>query len=101
MTVPWLASCRVPIHRAVATSAGLGLPIALAGSLGYALSGADPVGPDLSLGYVHLPAMVGVGGGSVAFAPLGAHLAHRLSTTGLRRVFAAFLVLVGLRMLLG
>jgi hypothetical protein len=101
LTVPWLASCRVRMHQAVATSAGLGLPIALAGSLAYALSGTDAVRPDLSLGYVYLPAMVGVAGGSVTFAPLGAHLAHRLSTTGLRRAFAGFLVLVGLRMLVG
>jgi hypothetical protein len=101
LTVPLLVHWRVRMHEAVATSAALGVPIALGGALGFVLTGADAVVAPWSLGYVYLPALIGIAPTSVLFAPLGARLAHRLHTLALRRVFAAFLLIVGVRMLLG
>ncbi|QKT03238.1 sulfite exporter TauE/SafE family protein [Ectothiorhodospiraceae bacterium 2226] len=101
LTVPYLAWCNIALQRAVATSAACGLPIALAGALGYMAAGrgaeALPAG---STGYVYWPAFIGIAFTSLLFAPLGARFAHALPTRILKRVFALVLALVGLRMLL-
>ncbi len=102
LTVPFLGACNVRMQSAVATSAACGFPIALAGSVAYVFSGWATAGlPSAALGFVYLPALLAVVSASVLFAPLGARLAHRLSVLALRRVFALFLALLGLWMLLG
>jgi uncharacterized membrane protein YfcA len=50
---------------------------------------------------VHLPAFVGIALTSALAAPLGAATVHRLPPRLVRRIFGAFLVLIGLRMLIG
>lgn len=102
ISVPFLGWCGVAPVQAIATAAALGLPIALAGTLGYVVTGLQAADlPPWSLGYVVLPALLGIVVASVVFAPLGAWVAHRLSPAMLRRVFAVLLVLFALRMLLG
>jgi len=79
LTVPFLSWCNVEMRKAVATSSACGLPIALAGALGFVLTGLDARGlPAWSSGYVYWPAFLGIVVASVAFAPMGAALAHRL-----------------------
>lgn len=95
MTVPLLVWRGVRPVRAVGTSSACGVGIALASAAGYALQGAPQGMPAGSWGYVYLPAAVGIALASVLAAPLGTRLAHRLSGAALRRVFAAFLALVG------
>jgi len=100
MSVPFLQWCNVPMRQAVATSAACGLPIALAGALGFVLTGWDSQGlPAGSSGYLYWPAFAGIVAASILFAPLGARLAHLLPTSTLKRFFALFLVFLGLRML--
>ncbi len=101
LTVPFLSGCNVAMQKAIATAAACGLPIAVAGSFTYVLMGWNVEGLPAALGFVHLPALLGVVVTSVLFAPLGARLAHRLSGPALKRVFALFLALLGLWMLLG
>lgn len=102
MSVPFMLLCHVAIHQAVGTSAALGFPIAVAGTLGYVLSGWQATGlPETSLGYVYAPALLGVVVMSVATAPLGARLAHRLPVRQLKRAFAGFLALLATKMLYG
>ena len=102
LTVPFLSWCNVSIRQAVATSAACGFPIALAGSVGFVATGLNAADlPGWSLGYVHGPSLVGIALVSMLMAPLGAKLAHTLPTETLKRVFAVFLALVGLKMLLG
>ncbi len=102
MTVPFLVWCNVAMRKAVATYAACGLPIALAGAAGFVVTGWGHEGlPAWSSGYLYWPAFLGIVATSVLFAPLGARLAHRLPETGLRRFFALFLAVLGLRMLLG
>jgi uncharacterized membrane protein YfcA len=101
ISVPFLTWCNVPIHAAVATSAGLGFPIALANVTGYIISGlktADPL-PRYSLGYVWLPGLAVIACCSVLMAPLGAKAAHRLPVDKLKRTFAGILYLLGAYML--
>lgn len=100
LTVPFLAWCNVPLRRAVATSAACGLPIAVAGATGYVLMGwGEEDLPAGATGYVYWPAFAGIVLASVLAAPLGARLAHRLPVDVLRRVFAVFLVALGIKML--
>jgi uncharacterized membrane protein YfcA len=101
LTVPFLNWCNVAIRQAVATSAACGLPIALAGTLGFIVTGLNkPDLPAWSLGYVYGPALIGVAFTSMLTAPLGAKWAHTLPTEILKKVFAVFLAIIGARMLL-
>ncbi|WP_108459963.1 sulfite exporter TauE/SafE family protein [Devosia naphthalenivorans] len=100
LTVPTLVAFGATMHAAVGTSAGIGVAIALSGTLGFIISGWGQAGlPPLSLGYINLVAMVLVAVLAAVFAPFGAALAHRLDQKTLKYVFAAFLVVVGLNML--
>jgi uncharacterized membrane protein YfcA len=96
--VPFLTWCNMGAHRAIGTVAALGFPVAIAGALGYAVAGMNvPALPPWSVGFVYVPAFLGISVTSVPFAPLGARLAHRLKGATLRRIFAVFLVLMGLK----
>ncbi len=102
LTVPFLVWCNVSIRQAVATAAACGLPIALAGASGFVASGWAEAGlPPGSTGFLYWPAFAGIAVASVLMAPFGARLAHRLPTQMLRRLFAVFLVILGVRMLIG
>jgi uncharacterized membrane protein YfcA len=101
MTTPLLLWNGIDIRRAVGTSASCGLPIALAGATGFAVSGLSIVAQrDWTTGFIYWPAVAGIVLSSVPLAPLGARLAHRLPRTVLQRVFALFLLLVGVKMVL-
>jgi uncharacterized membrane protein YfcA len=96
ITVPYLGYHNVRIQNAVATSAALGFPIAVVGTIGYAIAGWHQVGlPAWSLGYVYLPAMAMLLIASVSTAPLGAAMAHRWNAKRLRRAFAVLLYALG------
>ena len=101
LTVPFLVWRSVPMQQAVATSSACGLPIALAGALSFIFTGwhVEPL-PDWSLGYVYLPAVVGIAATSMLSAGFGARLAHRLSQRLLKRLFALLLVCVGINFLM-
>ena len=100
LSVPFMTWCNVPVHRAIGTSAAIGLPIALAGSAGYVINGLGaPDLPPHALGYVSVPALAGIVAASVATAPIGARLAHSLPVPKLKRVFAVFLLVMGTRLL--
>ena len=93
--VPFLTWCSMTMHRAIGTVAALGFPVSIAGALGYALAGWDATAmPPWSLGFVYLPAAIGISITSLALAPWGAKLAHRLKGPTLRRIFAVFLLAV-------
>jgi len=95
LAVPWLQYCSVPMHQSVGTSAACGLPIALAGALGYAYFGqAVQAEVSMALGFVYLPAFLGITLASVPAASLGARLAARFSELWLKRCFALMLFLV-------
>lgn len=99
MSVPFLTLCGVPVHRAVGTSAGFGLAIAIPATLGFILSGwgvsGRPVG---SLGYVNLVGFALIVIFAWPFVPLGTRSAHRLNAAMLRRIFGVCLALIALNM---
>lgn len=100
VSVPFMTRCNVPMHNAVATSAALGFPIALANTVGYVISGwfERPALPG-SFGYLWLPALAVIALASVLFAPLGAKAAHAMNVLQLRRLFALLLYLLAAYML--
>ncbi len=100
LSVPTQVAFGAPMHKAVATSAALGIGIAIAGTIGFVVSGwgAEALPPG-SLGYVNLLALVLVGLPAMLTAPFGAALAHRLGQVALKSVFAIFMIAVGLNML--
>jgi len=103
LTVPLLASRGVAMVRAVGTSSACGVLIAFAGAAGFALGPAAATAvalPPGSIGFVYLPAALGIGLGAWVAAPWGVRLAHRFSGVVLSRVFAAVLAAVGLALLL-
>lgn len=90
-----------PMQQAVATSAGLGVPITIAGTVGYLLAGLPhhALLPPFSLGFVSLIGLAVMAPVSSFTAPYGAQLAHRLSRRTLEIAFGVFLLLVALRFL--
>ena len=100
LTVPLLTWLGVAPVRAVGTAAACGVFIGLASAAGYALQAPAGALPEHALGYVYLPAAIGVASASILTAPLGARLAHAISGAALKRVFAVFMLLVGLVMAL-
>ncbi|MBB2496927.1 sulfite exporter TauE/SafE family protein [Aquipseudomonas ullengensis] len=101
LTVPFLTWRSVPMQQAVATSSACGLPIAAASALSFMLLGWHEAHlPPWSLGFVYLPAMVGIAITSMFFARFGARLAHRLPAHVLKRLFALLLLCVGVSFLI-
>jgi uncharacterized membrane protein YfcA len=100
VSVPFMSWCNVPMHRAVATSAALGFPIALANTVGYLVGGRSlqPALPG-AFGYLYLPALLVVAAASVTMAPLGARTAHAMNVAQLKRAFACLLFVLAAYML--
>jgi uncharacterized membrane protein YfcA len=101
MTVPLLVYRGVVPVRAVGTSSACGVAIGLASAVGYALHAPDGALPQFALGYVYVPAAIGVAAASVLAAPYGTQLAHKLDGQSLKRVFAGFLVIVAVSLIIG
>lgn len=100
LSVPFMVLCNVPIRQAVGTSAALGLPIAAAGVIGYIVGGwSMPDLPSPNIGFVYLPAFLGVVLSTIFMAPVGARLAHRLPVKQLKRAFGGMLALLATKML--
>lgn len=102
MNVPYMTLNGVPIRTAVGTASALGPIIAVPGTVGFIAIGLDAGGlPPFSLGYISLPALAVITPASVLAAPWGAHAAHSVSVSALRRIFSVFIVVVAAKMLYG
>jgi uncharacterized membrane protein YfcA len=98
-TVPLLTLYGRPLLQAVGTATGIGAIIAVPGLVGYVLAGWNAPGlPPYSIGYVSLAALL-VMPLSIAAAPYGVRMAHRISKRRLEIAFAAFLACVVARFL--
>lgn len=102
LTMPYLYHRGVELRSAIGAAAACGLPIALAGGLGYIFAGWHAAGlAPHSSGFIYWPAVAGMGAGTLLCAPYGARLAHRLPAHWVRAIFAGFAMLISLRMLWG
>lgn len=99
LTVPAMTMYGSPVHRAVGTAAATGFIIGVPGTIGFMAGGWNsPALPPGCLGFVSLLGLVMIAPASMLCAPLGAKLAHRMNTTLLKRIFAAFLAFNSVRM---
>jgi uncharacterized membrane protein YfcA len=101
LSVPFLIYCNINTKRAIGTSSAIGLPIALAGTVGYIVSGLQISDlPSKSLGFVYLPAFAIIAAASLISAPVGAILVQKLAVKKLKKIFALLLIAIGCKMLL-
>ena len=99
LVVPILTLYRMKIKEAIATSSVTGFPIALSGTIGYLLTGLGNVSlPEYSVGYIYLPATLGIILSSTIFAKIGAKLVHRLDSNRLKKSFSIVLLLVAIKL---
>lgn len=94
-----LALHKKPLLNGIATAAGIGVPITIAGTIGYVLAGLDRHAelPPLSVGFVSLIGVVMIAPISAGVAPLGARIAHAVPKRALEIAFGLFLILVSAR----
>nr|WP_221435303.1 sulfite exporter TauE/SafE family protein [Thalassotalea piscium] len=101
LTVPYLTSKNIDIKKAIGTSAAIGLPISIAGTLGYLINGwSSDINYQYSLGFIYLPAVLLISMTSFITAPYGAKLAQHLPIKVLKKIFACLLILLSVKMLL-
>lgn len=101
LNVPFMSFCNISVRKAVATSAAIGFPIALAGVIGFIISGWNISAlPEWSLGYINLKAALSIVVASAITAPLGAKLTHIMPVNVLKKVFALLLVIVAIKFIL-
>lgn len=101
LSVPYLVWHKQSIRNAIGTSAAIGFPIAVGGTLGYVVAGVYR-GTDLpagSLGYVYLPVLLWMILGTMLTAPMGAKATHRMPIDKLRKYFALVLCVLATKML--
>jgi len=88
------------MHDAIATSLTIVMITSIGGIIGYIVNGMGVPGLPLhSLGYVHLETWGLLTSTSIAMAPLGAKMAHRLPANRLKIVFVGVLFYMGLKMI--
>lgn len=101
LTVAYLGYKNMDMKRAIGTSAAMGLPIAIAGTVGYLIGGgSETLGEPLSLGFVHVPAFLAISIVSSVAAPLGARCSQSLPEIVLKRMFAVISLVLSIKMLL-
>ena len=100
LTVPYLVHGQMPMRNAVAIASACGLPIALAGTVSYAVLGWNALHlPEWSLGYIYLPAFIGTGLSSLFTAPIGAKWVHKLPAAKLKRYFSLLLFVMAAKLM--
>ena len=100
IVIPFLIWCNVSLRHAIGTSAAIGFPIAVGGTIGYVATGINiPALPAYSLGFVYLPALFWVALASIMTAPLGAKATHHMKIGLLRKLFAVLLIALATKLL--
>lgn len=96
LAVPFMTRCNVRLHVAVGTSAAMSIPVAIFSTIGFVIAGWNRAGlPPYALGYVYLPALIGIVVTSTLLAPVGARMAHAWPIARLRYAFSTMLIVLG------
>jgi len=98
--VPTLSYFGLPMRQAISVATVCGVMVAVFGSIGYIISGWGQTNlPPWSFGYVYLPALLGIVLSSSVFARYGVKLSSKVPVALLKKFFAAFLILVAMKMI--
>ncbi|MFK5893053.1 MAG: sulfite exporter TauE/SafE family protein [Pseudomonadota bacterium] len=101
LTVPFLSWQNIDIKKAIGTSAAIGFPISIAGTLGYVINGWENTSVEnLTFGFVYLPAVLVISIASFFTAPYGVKFAHSLPIHILKKIFAILLIILSIKMLI-
>ncbi|TKB44240.1 sulfite exporter TauE/SafE family protein [Thalassotalea mangrovi] len=99
--VPFLTYCGVNILRSIGVATACGMIVSLFGTVAYIFAGIGHHNlPDWSVGYVYLPAVLGISLTSTILARYGVKLATQLPVKTIKKVFAAFLIVVAVEMMI-
>jgi uncharacterized membrane protein YfcA len=99
ITIPLMLRSNVAIRNCIGTAAAIGLPISIAGAVGYIYTGLGKTHlPPMSLGYVYIPALLGLVFGAFVTVPFGARVAHSMPVNLLKRTFAIILFVLAIKM---
>lgn len=99
LIIPFLVMCNVPMINVIGSSAAMGFPIAVAGTAGFIINGwGNPLLPPNALGFIYLPALIGLVATSMLLAPYGVKLSHSLPVKTLKRCFGVMLLVMTVRM---
>ena len=100
-TTPLMIAGGYNIRKGIGTAAACGVPIAIAGALGYMLFGQGNSDlPNFTSGFVFWPAVAAISFASILTAKVGANLSHSLSEVTLKRMFGIFLIMVGVMVMI-
>lgn len=100
LTVPYLLWHNITLKHAIGTSAAIGFPLSIAGTLGYVINGWESnINQDFTFGFVYLPAVILISATSYFTAPYGAKCAHKLPIMTVKKIFSVLLILLSLKML--
>jgi uncharacterized membrane protein YfcA len=100
--VPALSYFGLPLRHSIGIATACGVMVALFGSVGYIITGLRQEElPLLSLGYIYLPALLGIVVSSSVFAPIGVKYSGKLPVKTLKKYFAIFLIIVAIKMFIG
>lgn len=100
ISIPYLSWQGVPIHKAVGVSASIGFIIAVSGTItGLMQSTAKYTPPPHSLGFIYLPALIGVASTGLIFTKVGSKLSYKLPQKKMQKAFGAFLFIIALKSL--
>jgi uncharacterized protein len=100
LTIAYLTYKNVEIKTAIGTSAAIGFPIAIAGTVGFMMSGwSKTLGDSYALGFINVPAFLLISIASAIAAPLGARCSHGLPESYLKKIFAVISLVLGIKML--
>ena len=97
VVVPSLLFFNTKAVTATAAASALGIAISVAGTVGYIVNGLRLDIPN-AVGYIYLPALIPIALAAMLCAPLGVHMAHRIPSEKLRRLFGVLMYLVAGRM---
>lgn len=102
LSVPFMIFHNIELRKAIGTSSAIGIPIAVAGAVGYMVNGlSNSFLPEYSLGYIYLPALIGLVMFSTLTSPFGAKLTHTLPVSRIKKCFALLLLVISIKMLMG
>lgn len=98
--VPVLSYLGMALRQAIGLATVCGVAVAVFGSASFIYTGIQQTElPPYSLGYIYLPALVGIIISSALFAKLGVKMSGKLPVATLKRIFALFLLIVAIKML--
>jgi len=104
LIVPYLISKGLEMRRAIGSSAAIGFPIAISGTIGYAINGhinADELtNNEAIIGFVHIPSVMIISIFGFIMAPIGVKMSTKLPIKVLKKIFAVLLVCLSIKMLM-